>query len=132
MCYLSPNDLENPDREQLMNDGFCPTSRWTIIAEPGDKQLKEDELEVDNIKYRAPTTPREEFERTGNGGGGVKKFDYDVVIERSQFQKEAEVPKLDGSGRLIRDRATGEPLYEKKQISRMDAAQGLLLGEVSS
>lgn len=71
-CYLPPELLGNADIVQLTNDGFSPNSRWEILEEPADKILLTDELEVNNLKYRAPTTPREEYERTGDGGGGVK------------------------------------------------------------
>lgn len=119
LSYLSAEEMNNPGREQLMNDGFAPSSKWMMIGEPEDKQMKTDELEVNSIKYRAPTTPREEFERTGDGGGGVKKFDFDLKIERSEFSKSAEIPKLDRLGRLLKNRMTGEPVYENKEIKKM-------------
>lgn len=76
------------------------------------------ELQVGVVKYRAPTTPREEFEQTGDGGGGVKKFDFDIVIERTKFIKETEVLKIDSLGGLTRDRTTREPLYLKWAIKK--------------
>ena len=118
-CFLSAGELDNPNREQLVNDGFAPRSRWIILPDPENKVLLTNELEVGDVKYRAPTTPREEFERTGDRGGGVKKFDYDIEIERSAFVKEAEVPQLDRAGRLMRKKGTREPLYERRGIKTM-------------
>ena len=76
-----------------------------------------DELEVDGVKYRAPTTPREEFERTGVGKGGRDKFNFSRKITRGQFTKKARVPKLDRANRIMKDRQTGNVLYEERVIT---------------
>ena len=70
-CYLSSEDIDNPDIEQLVNDGFDPNTRWEILNEPENKVLWKDELEIGDVKYRAITTLRDKFERTGDGGGAV-------------------------------------------------------------
>ena len=101
-CYLPPELVGNADIVQLVSDGFSPLSRWEILEEPADKLLLTDELEVNNMKYRAPTTPREEYERTGDGGGGSKKINFcNYETVRPEFRKEAEVPKLNRYGHVI-------------------------------
>ncbi len=72
-CYLPPELVENADIMQLTSDGFSPLSRWEVLEEPADKLLLTDELEVNKMKYRAPTTLKEEYDSTGDGGGGSKK-----------------------------------------------------------
>ena len=76
LCYLPPNQVGNPERNQLASDGFSPLARWELLKVEEDAIPLEDELEVGGIKYCAPTVPCEEFERTGVGGGGQKKYNY--------------------------------------------------------
>ena len=75
-CYLPPQQVDNPEINQLANDGFLLLARWEMFKIEQDAPALEDELEVDGIKYRSPTVPREEFERTGEGGGGQKKYNF--------------------------------------------------------
>ena len=79
-----------------------------------DAPALEDELEVDGIKYRSPTVPREEFERTGEGGGGQKKYNFGERFDRPAYSKEVLYPKFTNRGKLARDKETNDPLYEKK------------------
>ena len=55
-----------------MNDGFATRKKRSIIREQNNKVIKNNELEVNKVKYRSQTTPREEFEKTGYGCGWVK------------------------------------------------------------
>ena len=58
----------------MARDIFSPLAKWEIIDEiDNDTKYLEDELEVDSIKYHAPTTPQEDFARTGRRGGMSKK-----------------------------------------------------------
>ena len=31
LCYLPPQKVDNPERNQLVNDGFSPLARWEIL-----------------------------------------------------------------------------------------------------
>ena len=79
-----------------------------------DAPALEDELELDGIKYCSPTVPREEFERTGEGGGGQKKYNFGKRFDRPAYSKEVFNPKFTNLGNLDRDKETNDPLYEKK------------------
>ena len=53
--------MDNPERNQLANDGFLPLAHWEMLKIEQDAPALEDELEVYGIKYLSPTVPREEF-----------------------------------------------------------------------
>ena len=67
LCYLPPQQVDNPEINKLANDGFLPLARWEMLKIEKDAPVLEDKLEVDGIKYLSPTVPREEFKRTGEG-----------------------------------------------------------------
>ena len=75
----------------------------------------EDELEVGGIKYCAPTVPREEFERTGVGGGGQKKYNYCENFDRPTYSKKVELPKLNQRGNIMRNKETNDVMYEMQE-----------------
>ena len=114
--YLTEEEAANPYRLQLASDGFSPLSKWEMIEDRDNTIDLTDELEVDGVKYRAPTTPREEFERTGCGRGGVGKYNLSLNVNREKFQKKARVPKTDRAGRIMKDRVTREYIYEETEI----------------
>ena len=114
-CYLPPEEIVNSDCIRLSNDGFSVNSKWEMIEEQETIDLT-DELEVDGVKYRAPTTPREEFERTNCGGGGTSKYNFSIEIPRMKFKKKAQVPKTDRLGQLSKNSSTGEYQYVEKEI----------------
>ena len=113
-CYLPPDQLNNPERNQLANDGFSPLARWEMLKVDENAPALEDELEVNGIKYRSPTVPREEFERTGSGKGGQKKYNFSERFDRPVYTKEVRLPKFSNRGKLLRDKETNEILYENK------------------
>ena len=80
ICYLSADQIHNPKVEQLCKDGFSPQVRWEYLEEKDYSLHLKDELEVNGVKYRSPTTSREEFERTGVGNGGKEKFNFTTTI----------------------------------------------------
>ena len=116
--YLTEEEAANPYRLQLASDGFSPLSKWEMIEQRDETIDLTDELEVDGVKYRAPTTPREEFERTGCGKGGVAKYNLALKINRGAFTKKAQIPKQDRAGRIMRDRETREYKYEEAEIKK--------------
>ena len=118
ICYLTNEQLDNPEIQQLANDGFSPHTIWEYLEAVDELVDLTDELELDGVKYRAPTTPREEFERTGVGSGGQKKFNFSRKIHREKFVKKALVPKTDSRGRVLKDRLSGQYIYEEKEIQK--------------
>ena len=58
--------------------------------------------------------PREEFERTGNGGGGKKKYNFSERFDRTVYSKEVKYPKFSNRGKLLHDKETNDILYETK------------------
>ena len=118
MCYLSSDQMNNPEAEQLGKDGFSPLARWEYLEDKDESLDLKDELEVDGIKYRSPTIPREEFERTGVGNGGKEKFNFIRTIQRKQFIKKALLPKKDSKGRVMKDRKTGEWIYTLQEVKK--------------
>ena len=117
-CYLTSDQIDNPEVEQLAKDGFSPLARWQYLEEKDGTVDLKDELLVDGVKYRSPTTPREEFERTGVGNGGTEKFNFVRKIQREEFKKTALLPRLDAKGRVMRDRNTGEYIYEHREFKK--------------
>ena len=115
---MQPDQVENPEVQQLANDGFSPLAKWTYLQDKNEMIDLTDELEVDGIKYRSPTTPKEEFERTGIENGGNDKFIYAKKIHRNKFIKKAVLPKTDCRGRLQKDRITGEFIYEEQEFTK--------------
>ena len=71
----------------------------------------DDELEFEGENCRAPTTPKEEFERTGKGGGGSLKHNFNETFDRPIFQNVVEVPKVLSVGKPLFDR-DGEYINE--------------------
>lgn len=96
--YLSSDQINNPKAEQLCKHGFGPQARWEYLEEKDCSLQLKDELEVNGVKYRSPTTPREEFKRTGVGNGGKEKFNFTRTIQREKFVKKALLPKKDSKG----------------------------------
>ena len=103
--------MDNPERNQLANDGFLPLARWDMLKIEQDAPAFEDELEVDGIKYRSPTVPREEFERTIEGRSGQKKYNFGERFDRPAYSKEALYPKFTNRGKLARDKEKNDQLY---------------------
>ena len=102
--------MDHPERNQLENDGFSPLARWEMLKIEQYAPALEYELEVDGIKYRSPTVPREEFERTGEGGGGQKKYNFGERFARPAYSKEVLYPNFTNRGKLARDKETNDPL----------------------
>ena len=105
--------MGNSEIYQLENDEFSPLARWEMLKIEQDAPALEDELEVDGTKYRSPTVPGEEFERTGEGGGGQKNYNFGDRFDRPAYSKEVLYPKFTNRGKLYRDKETNDPFYEK-------------------
>jgi len=118
LCYLRKDQVDNTEVQQLASDGFSPLAKWNYLEDKDETIDLTNELNVDGIKYRSPTTPREEFERTGIGNGGKDKFNFSQKIPRKQFKNMAVLPKTDTMGRLQKDRITGHFLYEEKEFNK--------------
>ena len=82
MFYLSSGLLNNPKAEQLDKDRFSPIARWEYLEDNDESLDHKDELEVNGVKYRLPTTLREEFERTRVSNDGKVIFNFTRTIQR--------------------------------------------------
>ena len=112
-----PNQVGNPAQNQLASNGFSPLARWELLKVEEESIPLEDELEVGGIKYCAPTVPREEFERTGVGGGGQKKYNYRENFDRPTYSKKVELPKLNQRGNIMRNKETNDVMYEMQETN---------------
>ena len=106
--------MDNPEINKKANNGFSPLACWEMLKIEQDAPGLENELEVDGIKYCSPTVPLEEFERTGEGGGGQKKYNFGERFDRPAHSKEVLYPNFTNQGKLARDKEANDPLYEKK------------------
>ena len=79
--------MDNPERNQLENNGFSSIARRDMFKIEQDDPALEDELDLDGIKYRSPTVPREEFDCTGEGGGGNKKYNFGERFDSPAYSK---------------------------------------------
>ena len=118
MYYLSSDQMNDHEVEQLGKDRFSPLARWVYLKEKDESLDLKDELQVDGVKYRSPTTPREEFEGTRVGNGGKEKFNFTRTIQREQFIKKALLPKKDSKGRVMKDMKSGECIYTLKEVKK--------------
>ena len=90
VVYLTPDQAADPNTARLASDGFSPLAKWQYLSDKDEVIDLTDELEVDGVKYRAPTTPREEFERTGVGKGGKDNLIFLVKSRVNNLQKRLE------------------------------------------
>ena len=58
--------------------------------------------------------PREEFEGTGNGAGGRKKYNFSERTNRHVYSKKVKYLKFSNRGKLLHDKETNDILYETK------------------
>ena len=118
LLYLSEDEVNNPEVQQLAADGFSPLCKWNYLETKDEEIDLTDELVVNDIKYRAPTVPRDEFERTGVGNGGQSKFNFLKRIERPKFVNKALLPKIDSRGRIIKDNQNHKFIYEEREFTK--------------
>ena len=57
----------------------------------------------------------------------MKRYDYDRVLERSNFKNKVDVPKLDRVEQLMGDVVTRKPIYEQRGVTTMVPNIDLLL-----
>eukprot|EP00587_Corethron_hystrix_P009899 CAMPEP_0113309902 /NCGR_PEP_ID=MMETSP0010_2-20120614/7756_1 /TAXON_ID=216773 ORGANISM="Corethron hystrix, Strain 308" /NCGR_SAMPLE_ID=MMETSP0010_2 /ASSEMBLY_ACC=CAM_ASM_000155 /LENGTH=224 /DNA_ID=CAMNT_0000165239 /DNA_START=667 /DNA_END=1338 /DNA_ORIENTATION=+ /assembly_acc=CAM_ASM_000155 len=98
--YLTPEQAANPGLQVLISHGLPHTAHWELLSRDKETEFV-NEIEFSGQRYRVPTAPREEFERTGRGGGGSKKFAFPDKFERPAFKLDAEVPTRDRLGRFV-------------------------------
>ena len=118
LSYLLEDQVNNPEVQQLAADGFSPLCKWNYLETKDEEIDLTDELVLNGIKYRAPTVPREEFERTGVGSGGQSKFNFSKKITREKFVKKALLPKIDSRGRIIKDNQNKKFIYEERLFTK--------------
>ena len=107
--YLSAEDITGDgagDVEALVNDGFPARSKW-VLLQPHGEELS-DELMVDGERFRGPSVPQDEYERTGQGGGGQKKFNCPQTFPKNEYENKAMLPQLNKRTKKALKNADGQ------------------------
>ena len=118
-AYLSAEEITGDgagDREALVNDGFPARSKWVLLQPHGEALT--DELIVEGERFRGPSVPQDEFERTGQGGGGQKKFNYPQTFPKNEYENEVMLPRLNKRTNKAVKNADGEYIYEMRKTNR--------------
>ena len=99
------------DIEALINDGFPARSKWVLLQPHGEALT--DEFTVEGETFRGPSVPQDEYERTGQDGGGQQKFNYPHTFPKNEYVHKAVIPKLNKRTKKAINNANGKYMYEK-------------------
>ena len=99
------NEVEN-----TAGNGFDGGAYWHLL-EPEGPELDESFMEVEGIRFRAPTTTEEEH--NANHPQRPKKRNYSQTFDRMPFVSERLLPEKNQRGRF-RKNQKGEFLYKKQ------------------